>query len=122
MDDRLEKAIEFSKFRVNLFNLKENIKIKVDSMLTYAVNGGIFKSSPELISFVKIILDSKKKSVVLIDTNGNPIEITNIKDFYENLLDRYFSATNFYYAEYLKLKKSRSMKEHFSDVFSEGDA
>jgi flagellum-specific peptidoglycan hydrolase FlgJ len=120
MDDRLQSALEFSNFRLNLFNIKENIKVKVDSMLTTAMNGGVFKIDRELICFVKMVLDAGKDSVVLIDDNQNPIEITNIQTFYDDILSRYFEATNFYNVEYTKLKRSRSTAEQF-DNFTLGE-
>lgn len=119
MDDRLKKAIEFSNYRVSLFNSKENIKIKVDSMLTYAINGGVFKASIELINFTRLVTDTGRDSVVLIDINNNPIEITNVTDFHDELMSRYFQATNYYHTEYMKLKKARSVKDQFTEIFSE---
>lgn len=119
MDDRIKKAIEFANYRTSLFNLKENLKLKVETMLTYAVNGGVFKAAPELITFIKLIIDTNNQNVVVIDINGNPIEITDIPVFYEELLDRYFQATNFYNIEYTKLKKARSIGSQLADIFSE---
>lgn len=119
MDSRLEKALEFSNYRVSLFTQKENIKLKMEAMLSYGINGGIFKSDPELISFVSFISSSGKDSVVLIDINGNPIEITDLESFKNELLSRYFEATNFYHVEYTKLRKARSVKDQFSDLFKE---
>jgi hypothetical protein len=120
MDERLKSALEFSKYRVNHFNIKENIKLKVDGMLTYAINGGIFKIDRDLIAFVKIILEENKPVVVLIDTNGNPIEIADIRVFYDEILSKYFEATNFYIVEYTKLKKAKSSIDQF-DNLSLGD-
>jgi len=119
MDERIQKALEFSSYRLSLFNIKENIKLKVDSMLNYAVNGGLFKSSPELISFVKLVIDSNRSVAVFIDINGNPIEISDLQNFYENLMDRYFQATNYYHVEYSKLREARSVKDQFREIFSE---
>lgn len=119
MDDRLSKALEFSNFRISLFNKKENIRLKMDSMCSYAVNGGIFKADPQTITFVKLVLDSGRDQVVLLDINGNPIEITDIKLLYEELTSRYFQATNFYHVEYDKIKKARSVKSLFSEIFTE---
>ena len=45
---------------------------------------------------------------------------TDLEKFQSDLLSRYFEATNFYYAEYSKLRKSRSVKENFDDIISEG--
>lgn len=119
MDDRIKKAIEYSNYRISLFNIKENIKVKVDTMLTHGVNGGIFKATIDLISFVKLVIDSGKSSAVFIDINGNPVEITNLTDFYSELMDRYFRATNYYNVEYSKLRKARSIKDQFEEIFKE---
>lgn len=119
MDDRLQKALDFSNYRITLFLQKENIKVKVDSLLTYAINGGIFKANIELITFVNLIKSQGHTSVVLIDKNNNPVEITDLETFQSDLLSRYFEATNFYYSEYTKLRKTRSVKENFDDIVSE---
>lgn len=121
MDERVKKALEFSNYRISLFNIKENIKIKVESMLTYSVNGGIFKANLDLINFVDMLARQDRSSVVLIDTNGNPVEITDIKGFLGELMDRYFSATNFYHVEYAKLKKARSVKDQMDELFRESN-
>jgi hypothetical protein len=117
MDDKLQKALVFSYYRVSLFNQKENIKLKMETMLVFAINGGIFKVSSDLITFVKSIIDLGYETVVLIDSNGNPIEITDLPTFLKDITSKYFEATNFYHAEYSKLKKARSVKDQFSDIF-----
>lgn len=119
MDERLSKALEFSNFRVSLFNKKENIRVKMDSMMTYAINGGVFKAKIETINFLKLLIDDGKDQVVLIDLNGNPIEITDIKGLYSELLSRYFQATNFYYVEYDKIRKARTVKATLPELFDE---
>lgn len=119
MDDRLEKALEFANYRVGLFNQKENIKLKMETMLSYGINGGIFKATPELISFITLISSHGKDTVVLIDINGNPIEITDLDLFKNELLSRYFEATNYYHVEYTKLRKARSVKDQYSELFKE---
>lgn len=119
MDERLSKALEFSNFRISLFNKKESIRLKMESMLNYAINGGIFKAKIETINFLKLLIDEGKDQVVLIDLNGNPVEITNIKELYNDLLSRYFQATNFYHIEYDKIRKARTVKSLMSELFDE---
>lgn len=113
MDDRLHAALEFANYRITLFNTKENIKLKVDSMLTHAVNGGLFKATMELINFTKMAIDLGKETVVLVDINGNPTEINDIGKFHEEILSKYFQATNYYHTEYTKLKKARNVRDQF---------
>ena len=109
MDDRLKKAIEFSNYRIGLFNRKEDLKVSFYSMLSYGHNGGVFKITSELISFVKLILDEDKTSCVLIDSYENPIDVTDLRLFYDSIFTRYFEATNYYNTEYTKLKKARTV-------------
>lgn len=116
MEDRLKKAIEFSNYRISLFNKKEEIKTKVKSMLTYGYNGGIFKIDPGLICFVKLILDQGKDYAVLIDGNENPIEIPDLKTFYDTIFTKYFESNNHYHSEYEKLKKARTVSSIYDFV------
>ena len=116
MDDRLQKALEFSKYRISLFNRKEDLKIKVNNMLIHAHNGGIFKATQELISFVKLLLDEDTSTVVLIDQNGNPIEIKDLRLFFDDMLGKYFEATNYYHTEYSKLRNARSVNSIYEFV------
>jgi len=109
MDERLKKALEFSNYRISLFQKKEDLKLNLSNMLTYANNGGIFKIDQSLICFVKAIIDQGKERIVLIDSNENPIVVTDIKEFYNEIFNRYFEATNLYHTEYTKLKKSRTV-------------
>jgi hypothetical protein len=110
MDDRLEKALEFSKYRIALFNQKEDLKLKVNNMLIHAENGGIFRITQELISFVKLMSDRKQDSIVLIDENGNPIQVSDLESFLDEIISKYWEATNYYHTEYTKLRAARSVK------------
>ena len=116
MDDRLYKALDASKLRLNLLNIKENLKIKVETMITVAINGGIFKANRDLISFLQTIIDKGYETVVLIDDNKNPIEITDIPVFQEDLIERYFAATNYYNTEYTRLKNARTSSAQFIEL------
>jgi hypothetical protein len=116
MDERLEKALEFSNYRISLFQRKEDLKLNMANMLTHANNGGIFKIDPTLICFVKQLVDKKKTRAVLIDSNENPIELTDLKDFYDEIFNKYFEATNLYHIEYSKLKSSRTVSSLYDFI------
>ena len=116
MDERLQKALDFSNYRIALFNRKENLKINMNNMLSCAINGGIFKADRELISFITLLINAEKTRVVLIDINGNPIEIIDLPAFLDELLNRYFEATNLYHSEYSKLKNARTVKNVYEFV------
>jgi len=108
MDERLEKALNFSNFMVTLNNQKRLIKEKYQEDLLYFYKGSQFTVSQELITFVTMLVDKGlTEEVVLVDDNNIPSMIENLEDFYDSILDVYFSASNHYYAQYEALKKNR---------------
>lgn len=120
MDDRLKKALEFSNYRISLFNRKEDLRLMFQQQLTYAYNGGIFRIDQSLIAFVKLFMDRNlDRNLVLIDSNGNPIEIKDKDEFYRNITERYFEATNLYHYEYSKLKSARTVSSIYEFVGEE---
>ena len=108
MSAKLTKALEFANYRVTLNNQQQALKTKTQSLLSYSINGGTFTIDRELITFCKLLLDSKKKQAVLLDIYDNPIQV-DLKDFYEEILSRYFEVTNDYYTEYETLRKARKV-------------
>ena len=115
MDERLAKALDFSNYRISLFNRKEDIKTRFNTMLLHSCNGGNFKINPELICFAKLLIDSGRNDAVLIDINGNPVEL-NIQSFYTDILSKYVEATNYYNFEYSKLRKSRTVSSIYDII------
>jgi hypothetical protein len=112
MDDVLKKALEFSNYNQTLNLQKKSIKEKMDLKLTYGYNGGLFKIDRSLIVFVQMLIDQGRiKNTPLIDFNNNPIMIFDLEQFRDEIFDRYFSATNECFAEYEKIKKSRSVEK-----------
>tara|TARA_Y100000385_G_C12618636_1_gene436049 strand:+ start:111 stop:476 length:366 start_codon:yes stop_codon:yes gene_type:complete len=109
MTSKLTKALEFANYRQTLNIQHNNLKSKVQTLLTYSINGGSFVVDLSLITFIEMLIKRKEDSVVLLDVYNNPIEITDLEDFLEEILSRYFEATNEYHAEYSKLKKSRKV-------------
>jgi hypothetical protein len=111
MDDRLTKALEYSNYKVTVFQQKQNLKLRLENLLTFAHNGGMFKITQELISFVSSLLQKDVQEVVLIDSRENPVKISNLEEFYDTILSQYFEATNEYHLEFEKLRKARSVKQ-----------
>lgn len=115
MDDRLKQALEFSNYRQTFSVQRKALKDKIDARLTYGCNGGLFKISQTLINFVHTLESAGRiNSVVLLDSNENPILIEDLLEFKNEILDRYFTSTNEYYEEYKKLKSSRSIEKLIS--------
>ena len=109
MSTKLTKALEFANYRSSLNVQHNNMKAWVQTLLSYSTNGGTFAISHELIAFVKLLVDREMDSAVLLDVYNNPIQIENLNEFQEELISRYFEATNEYFADYSKLKKSRKV-------------
>lgn len=112
MDERLQKALEFSNYRQTLAIQRKTLKEKINAKLTYGCNGGLFKIDQSLITFVQMLIDQgRTENVPIIDINENPILIVNLNDFRDEILDRYFTATYEYLEEYQKIKSSRTVEK-----------
>lgn len=111
MDTRLEQALEYANFKVSVYQQKQTLKLRLDNLLTHAHNGGIFKITEQLISFVDVILRRSISELVLIDSRGNPVQIKDLISFQDVIVSLYFEATNEYHTEHEKLRKSRSVKQ-----------
>ena len=119
MTSKLTKALEFANYRLTL-NVQHNaLRSKVQTLLSYSTNGGTFEISQMLISFVQTLITQGHTKAVLLDVYNNPIEIVGLDDFLEEILSRYFEATNEYHAEYSKIKKSRKVHK-LIDLNEEG--
>lgn len=111
MDERLEKALEFSNYMVTFNNKKRLLKEKFETDLLYYVRGSQFTITKELITFVGFLIEKGNTTdVVLTDDNDYPIRISDLEDFYDEITDRYFSAANEYLNEYEALKLNRSVE------------
>ena len=108
-DDRLEKALQFSNYRVTLFQQLEALKLRTANSLMYSIHGGTFRINRELISFVKILLDDQQTGAFLTDINDLPIFIDDLPNFFEEIYSRYFETMNDYGEEYVRIRKARKV-------------
>jgi len=105
MDERLRTAIDYADHYRSIQIQRQIFKEKLEADLTVGYNGGIFKVDQSLIAFTQCILDKGRNTdVPLIDSNGTPILIADLKSFQLTILDRYFSATQYYLSAAEKLK------------------
>ena len=110
MSEKLTQTLEFANYRRTLNNQRAILRARVESLLSYSIDGGTFTIDPGLISFVKTLSDSGLETTVLLDIYNNPIQV-EIESFLEEILSRYTEATNDYYAEYSKLSQARTVKK-----------
>lgn len=111
MDDRVSKALAHSNYKVTVYNQKQNLKLRMENLLTYAHNGGIFTVNDQLIAFVDVLVRREQTEAVLIDARGNPVLISNLQEFLDEVISKYFEATNEYLAEYEKIRKARTVEQ-----------
>ena len=111
MDERLQKALDFSNYMVTLNNQKRILQESVYQDLIYYISGSKFTVNRELICFCSTLVNFKRESIVLIDDNDIPVKIDDINKFLEDILDVYFTATNKFNTEYQKLKSNRSVEK-----------
>lgn len=110
MDDKLKAALEFSNYRLTLSNQKQNLKQRMNTMLTVGYMSSLFTANIELLNFVKQLLDLGVERYIFLDDNENPILVTNLQEFHEKLFSAYTEALNEYFVETEKLKKQRDTK------------
>lgn len=110
MDERLERALEFSNFMITLENEKRILKEKYKENLIFYYNKGQFTITKEFISFIHTLTLLNQTEIVITDDNNDPIEIDNLKKFMLTIINLYFENTNAYLKEYKKLINERTLK------------
>lgn len=111
MDERLEKALAFGKYRMTVENRRRALLRRFESMTVVHHNNGMFQADQQTIAFVDALLNAEHTDAILIDIKQNPVEITDLKEFRDMLTNAYFTATNEYSSEMKKLKKARDVKK-----------
>lgn len=92
-------------------NQRELLKDKINERLTIGRNGGMFYITPELIMFVKLLLDEKKTQHPLLDLNGYPVMIEDMKEFYDDILGRFTEVTNEAWVEHKKIRETSTVED-----------
>ena len=111
MDERLEKALNYSNYMVTYNNQKLLLKEKFNENLHYFVNGAQFIASVELINYLNFLSNKDIKETIILDANDNPVKIENLSEFFENIQHIYFIALNQYYQELSNLKLKRKVEK-----------
>lgn len=110
MDNRLEKALEFSKYMTTLSNQRRLLHEKYLENSIHYLNGGKFTVNKELINFCNMLSLNNQDTAILIDDNNMPVEISNVNKFLEDILDIYFTTTQEYFIQFNKLKSNRTVE------------
>lgn len=111
MDERLEKALDFSNYMLTLNNQKRLLAEKYQEELIHFYNGSQFTLTRELITFVSAMITVDQDEVVITDDNNIPCMVENLNNFYDEIINKYTSASNSYYTAYNELKKNRTVEK-----------
>ena len=109
MEERLQKALEFSNYRQTLNNQLHKAKIKAEGMLMLAEGGGTFNVDQQLICFLDYLVREGITEAPLLDANKSPIHIADTSAFLKKITARYFEVTNDYLRDAQAIKKSRKV-------------
>ena len=110
MDQRLQKALEFSNFMISLDNQTRNLQNKFYQDTIFYYNGGQFKITQELISFCKTMIDYNQTSLVIVDDNDLPVQIENLNKFVNDIINVYVESSKSFLNDYNILRKERSVE------------
>lgn len=110
MDDRLQKALDFSNYMITLDKTKRLLKEQYQDDLLHFCNGGQFTVTPGLLSFCQSLIGLGQEHTIIIDDNDIPIEIEDLKSFATEMSNVYWRASNKYLSEYNKLKTNRTVE------------
>jgi len=111
MDERLEKAFQTANYMASLSLQRATIFEEYKQSLLFYQNGCSFTADANLINLISSLTSSGKESAVIIDNNNIPTEISNLKKFLEECLEKYTSASFQYLEKYSALKKHRKVQD-----------
>ena len=82
---------------------KKILKEKYEARMTFGYNGGMFKSTPEMISFLSLYGDRR---IVVKDLYDTPVDV-NAKDLIDEMQKRWYEQMNAWLVEWNEMQKQR---------------
>jgi hypothetical protein len=82
---------------------KRVLKEKYEAKMLFAHAGGMFKSTPEMISFLSLYGDHR---IVVKDLYDTPVEV-NAKDLIDEMQKKWYEQMNAWLVEWSELQKQR---------------
>ena len=89
MDERLEKALDFSNYMLTLNNQKRLLAQKYQEELIHFYDGSQFTVTRELITFVSAMVSVNQDEVVITDDNNIPCLVEELENFYSEIINKY---------------------------------
>jgi len=110
MDERLNKALEFSNFLATQNNQKRIFLEQYNENLVHYTHGHKFTVTQELINFCYALSQLTSSTTIVLDDNNIPFTVNNIEEFTKELLGVYTFASRKYANDYETIKKNRSVQ------------
>lgn len=111
MDERLEKALDFSNYRLTIETQKRNLKARLEALQTFMYNNGTWRADTNTIAFVHALIASGNTEAIIQDSRGNPVIVSDLSDFFTHLISTYNQSMNEFSIESGKLAKARNIKK-----------
>jgi len=89
--------------RFNHAAAKRVLKEKYEARMLLAHAGGMFKSTPEMISFLSLY---DNEDIVLLDLYDNPVKV-NAADLKDEMQKKWYEQMNAWLVEWSELQKQR---------------
>jgi len=117
--DNIDSIFDKSKYIAVQQNQIQLLKELIKEKLTIGHAGGLFYINSELLNFLDLLERSGYDCAVINDINDNPTEITNIKEFKIQCMEKYAQEQNQAIAEMRRIRKARTVKELVEYDFAE---
>jgi hypothetical protein len=98
-----DQLISHSRARFDHAVARRTLKEKYEAKLVFSYNGGMFRTTPELLAFVQ---SWPIQTLYLKDLYDNPIEVDR-QAFLDKLQQHYHEQMNAWHNEYAELQKKR---------------
>ena len=98
-----KNLIEQARARFDHQAARRCLREKYQAKLSFAHAGGMFRASPEMISFLNLYRD---QIIVLEDLYHNPVEVI-VNDLLDCMQQRWQEQMNAWYAEYKSIESQR---------------
>jgi hypothetical protein len=108
MNNSLTESLEFANRMKQYNNQLRLLKEKCLENNVYYTQGHQFTIDLALINYCLTFINVKKTNeAIFLDDYNLPVKITDVQNFYDNIIDQYQNNLNSYFVEYNQLVKDK---------------
>jgi len=108
MNNSLTESLEFANRMKQYNNQLRLLKEKCLENNVYYTQGHQFTIDLALINYCLTFINVKKTNeAIFLDDYNLPVKITDVQNFYDNIIDQYQNNLNLYFVEYNQLVKDK---------------